>query len=258
MGELIRLDINNLITKGKEIYPPRICVYGVHGIGKSTFGASGINPIFIQTEDGNRRLDISKFPVARSIDDFFKNLEAIEKGKHNFNTLVIDSLDWLEALIFKQICEDNSVQLIADISYGRGYAKSYARVAEVLQKLDDINRNRGMAILLIAHSKISRFENPETQAYDRYTINMREDAAQKIMEWCDALLFCNYITRIKKDGENFGKEEVRGIGQGERVIYTQERPGFFAKNKFNLPFEIKIGNEPESWLPLWQEIYKNY
>ena len=38
------------IQSGRESRPPRLMVYGSEGVGKSTFGASAPNPIFIQTE----------------------------------------------------------------------------------------------------------------------------------------------------------------------------------------------------------------
>lgn len=40
------------IQSDRENRPPRIMIYGSEGVGKSTFGASAPNPIFIQTEDG--------------------------------------------------------------------------------------------------------------------------------------------------------------------------------------------------------------
>ena len=40
------------IQSGRESKPPRIMIYGSEGVGKSTFGASAPNAIFVQTEDG--------------------------------------------------------------------------------------------------------------------------------------------------------------------------------------------------------------
>ena len=86
------------ITRGKESCPPRIFLYGQEGVGKSTFGGSAPNPIFIQTEDGLSEIEASKFPLAESYEEALRYLEAIRDGEHEFQTLVIDSLDWLERL----------------------------------------------------------------------------------------------------------------------------------------------------------------
>ena len=55
------------IQTGRENKPPRIMVYGQEGVGKSTFGASAPDPVFIQTEDGLGEIDTCKFPLAQSV-----------------------------------------------------------------------------------------------------------------------------------------------------------------------------------------------
>ena len=49
------------ITTNKTDLPPRLVVYGRHGVGKSSFGASAPNPVYIQTEDGLGEIDTAKF-----------------------------------------------------------------------------------------------------------------------------------------------------------------------------------------------------
>ena len=53
------------ISRNTSIQPPRIMVYGPHGLGKTTFGASAPAPIFILTEDGLGRLEVDHFPLPR-------------------------------------------------------------------------------------------------------------------------------------------------------------------------------------------------
>ncbi|MCP4887502.1 MAG: AAA family ATPase, partial [Planctomycetaceae bacterium] len=38
------------IQHGRQPKPPRVLLYGVEGIGKSTFGSEAPKPIFVQTE----------------------------------------------------------------------------------------------------------------------------------------------------------------------------------------------------------------
>lgn len=42
------------LIKGKLERPLRVVLYGVEGVGKSSFAAESPNPIFIATEDGTR------------------------------------------------------------------------------------------------------------------------------------------------------------------------------------------------------------
>ena len=53
-------DLNSIKT-GREVTPPRVIVYGVNGIGKSTFAAQS-GGLFIPTEDGMGLLDVPRFP----------------------------------------------------------------------------------------------------------------------------------------------------------------------------------------------------
>ena len=47
--------------------PPRIVLYGTHGIGKSTFAAQAPNPVFIPTEEGLDAINATAFPVCLSL-----------------------------------------------------------------------------------------------------------------------------------------------------------------------------------------------
>ena len=109
--------MSSIIT-GKEKKPPRICIYGEHGIGKSTFAAKFPKPIFIQTEDGLNQIDCAKFPLAKKLTDVVMYLETLKVQDHDYKTVVIDSLDWLEKLAQEYICKQENRNSIAD--FGRG------------------------------------------------------------------------------------------------------------------------------------------
>ena len=85
----------NSLVVGKQELPPRICIFGSHGIGKSTLASVFPNPIFISTEDGIASLDVTSFPRAESIDDVTTSIKTLIKEEHDFKTVVLDSVDWL-------------------------------------------------------------------------------------------------------------------------------------------------------------------
>jgi hypothetical protein len=99
-----------------------------------------------------------------------------------------------------------------------------------------------MAVILIAHTTIKRFDSPETEPYDRYQPKLQERSNAVVREWCDALLFANYKTIVKNADVGFNKAVARGISTGERLLYTSEKPAYMAKNRYNLPESI-----PLSW-----------
>jgi hypothetical protein len=228
------------IQSGRQTAPRRVMLYGTQGIGKSNFGASAPKPIFIQTEDGLAEIDCDRFPLAQSNTDVMQALSELYTAEHPYQTVVIDSLDWLERLIHAEICRKRQVENIEDIGYGKGYTFALTQWRDVLDGLDALRNERGMGVVLIAHAKIDRFENPETETYDRYVPRLNKHASALIQEWCDEVLFATYRVHTRLNDEGFGRKKAKGIGTGERIIRTTERPAHMAKNRLNLPDELPL------------------
>ena len=228
------------ITTGRVQCPRRTLVYGVQGVGKSTFGAMAESPVFIQTEDGLNDIDCSRFPIATSLADVMSALGALYAEKHEYRTVVIDSLDWLERLIWADVCTKRSVESIEDIGYAKGYVFALAQWRDVLAGLDALRNERGMSIVLIAHAMIEKFANPETETYDRYVPRLNKHASALVQEWCDEVLFATYQIHTKQTDEGFNRKRTQGIGTGERILRTCERPAHAAKNRLSLPDEMPL------------------
>jgi hypothetical protein len=215
-------------------------VYGTAGIGKSTFATNAPAPIVLQTEDGLGAIDCHKFPVATSLEQVLEAISALYTESHDYQTVVIDSLDWLERLVWESVCELRQVSNIEDIGYGKGYLFALAHWRDILDGLSALRDRKGMTVILIAHAKIERFENPETDPYDRYMPRLHKAAAAMISEWCDEVLFATYRVHTKTVEEGFNKKRAQGIGDGERVLRCTERPSHLAKNRLTLPDEMPL------------------
>ena len=227
------------ILKNTAMAAPRVMVYGVEGIGKSTFGAGAPNPVYILTEDGLGSLNVDHFPLATSFQDVMDAISTLYKDNHAFETVVIDSLDWLEAIIQREIEQKYDAK---DLAYGKGSLIAAERWREILDGLNALRNDKGMAIILIAHTTIKRFDSPEVEPYDRYQPKLQERSNAVVREWADAVLFANYRTIVKKDDVGFNQTNNRGISTGERLLFTSERPAYMAKNRYNMPESI-----PLSW-----------
>jgi hypothetical protein len=228
------------IHRGRRPKPRRVMLYGTHGIGKSTFGAMADRPIFVPTEDGLGDIDCESFPLARSLGDVMAALESLYTSEHEYRTVAIDSLDWLERLIWAEVCDDQGVDNIEKIGYAKGYTFAIDKWRTVLGALDALRSDRGMTIVLIAHAKIEKFENPETVPYDRYSPRLHKLASALVQEWCDEVLFATYRVHTIKVADGFDKAKHNGVGTGERIIRTTERPSHVAKNRLNMPDEIPL------------------
>lgn len=227
------------VQKNDGVAAPRLMLYGVEGIGKSTFAAGAPRPIFILTEDGLGSLVADHFPLATSTGDILQAIKTLRNEDHQFETVVIDSVDWLEAIIQREIETKYDAK---ELAYGKAAMIAAEKWREILAGLTALRSERNMVVILVSHTTIKRFDSPEVEPYDRYQPKLQERSSAVLREWCDAVLFANYKTIIKKDDVGFNKTNNRGFSTGERLMFTNERPAYMAKNRYNLPDSL-----PLSW-----------
>lgn len=247
--------LSEVVKSGIEMVPPRIVLYGEHGIGKSSWAASAkkckLNPIILPTEDGVKTIDCDKLPVAKTYDMVNDYLKALLTEAHTYKMLIIDTADWLEQLIQLHICQNNGYNSIEDFGFGTGYKKSAEEWMNLFDTLEKLHREKKMVICLLAHAGIRRVEEPGFEAYDAYAPKLHTNSkgvgiANTLQEWADAVLFCKKQAYIKAEDAGFNRSRNVVTGIGERTIYTEEQAGFKAKNRYGLPAEIKMGADGES------------
>ena len=234
------------IKKNTALAAPRIFLYGVEGIGKTTFASQAPKPIFICTEDGLGSLQVDHFPLATKASEVLDAIGSLVTEPHDFGTVMLDNMDWLDNLIWAEVEATHDAK---DLAYGKGAMIVADKWREVLAGLNTLRNDKGMVVILIAHTQIKRFDSPEVEPFDRYQPKLQERSNAILREWADAVLFANYKTLIKKDDVGFNKTSNRGISTGERLLYTSERPAYMAKNRYSLPDSI-----PMSWESFAQAI----
>lgn len=230
------------VKSGKELMPPRIFLYGLDGFGKSTFAAQAPDPMFLDIEDRLREVNCSKTPHLTTYSAVAAYLKALTTDEHKFGTVVVDTMDWLERLIWDHVCQRSNASHIEKVGggFGKGYKIALEEWREVLELLSACNR-RGMVVILIAHANIERFEDPINGSYDRYEPRLHYLAQDMFREWVDATLFLTSRMTVKKEGTGFNE---RGLGVaigadgGERILKTVGSPAWIAKNSYNLPSEL--------------------
>jgi hypothetical protein len=227
-------------TKNPE-QPPRTLVYGPHKIGKSSFASQSETPIFIQTEDGLDAIDTNAFPLCKKWSDVLECVSSLYQGDSGYKTVVLDSADWAEKLAQEQVCSEKDVKGIEDIGYGKGYAFSSDLFRELLDGLNALRTDKGMAVVVLAHAEIRRFDDPQTDAYDRYQIKLSKLIGKMVQEWSDVIGFAQLetITKIEKK-KGFKNERTRAISSGDRVLRLTGSPSFDAGNRYGLPDSIPL------------------
>ena len=234
------------ITRGKIPSAIRVGIYGTEGVGKTTFASHFPGVGFIDTEGSTARMDVARFPPPKTLNDVLKDIDEVIAHPEGIGTLVIDTVDWLEKLIYRAVCEEKKIDNLEDLGYGKGYVYAKAKMQQVLEKLDQVIA-KNVHVVLVCHAMIRKFELPdELGAYDRYTLKLNEkNIAPLIREWVDMLLFVNYRTDIVTDS---GGKKMKGRGGQKRIMYTTHTACWDAKNRFDLPEELPFEYDKIAYL----------
>lgn len=228
------------IISGKQPTPRRTLLYGVHGIGKSTWAAQAPKVLFLNLEDGLNDIDCQKTQCLGSLDSVNEALTWLATSKHDFENVAIDSADWLEGLIHADVAKKAGKDSIADIGFQNGYKSALKYWDDICFKLDWLRTEKKMGIILLAHSMIKKQQNPEQDSYDRYQPALHDLASALLQEWCDETLFCAYRVFVRKEDQGFNKERSIAVSGSERYVRTQESAACLAKNRLSMPPEIEF------------------
>lgn len=226
------------ITRGPIARPHYIGLYGPGGVGKSTFAAAAPKPIFIGTDDGTGTMDVARFPVLETWQQAIASIDTLETEKHEFETAVIDTVNGLEPLLWAFLCKESRCNSIEEIDggFGKGYVRATEQWVEYFKKLKRL-RNK-MNVITLGHAIVKTVEDViEGERYDRYLLKMHQQAAAAWHESVDCMFFAKFDQSFRKEK---GARKARATGEGKRVMFTEERPGFMAKSRFDLPAEMDL------------------
>ena len=212
-----------------------LALYGVEGIGKSTFASKAPNPLFIDTEGSTSRLNVRRIRT-KTWEDLLAAVKYVSDNPTLCKTLVLDTLDWAEIECIQYVCSKNRVASIEAIPFGKGYTYVADEFNSLLKSLTAL-RDKGIHIIVIAHAKPRKFELPEEIGgqYDRYEMKLSRQVSPLIKEWCDMLLFANYKTYVVTTENNTKKATG-----GKRTLFTTHSPCWDAKNRFGLKDELDL------------------
>lgn len=236
--------------------PPVIILYGVDGIGKTSLAAEFPNPLYLGTEGERPPSDIELATpgVITDLNDVFGVFEELLTTEHEFQTVIIDSLDGLEPLVWRATCARLGVNSIEEPGYGRGYIEADTEWSEYLSAVGAL-AVAGINVVQLAHPEIVRFDSPTSDPYSRYTVKLNKRANALVRERADIVGFLNYRISLKEKEVGHKKTVTHAEGGKERQIHLNEGAGFVAKNRFSMPDTITYrkgkGYEELSkyWLP---------
>jgi hypothetical protein len=229
------------VTRVTAALPPRLLIHGQEGVGKTTLAAKFPSPVFLQTEDGcPAGIEIDTFGLLATFPDARAALMALASEPHTFGTVIIDGLDALEGLVWRDLCAQQGWASIEAPGYGKAYIAGDNWWRDVLNGLDYLRRERGMAVVLIAHSAIETVNDPRTPGYTSYQLRLHKRARGLVQDWCDAIGFLAPDLHVATEDLGFGKKRVRADGGSQRWLHWEGRPSFVAKNRYGLPAKMPV------------------
>lgn len=225
------------INKGRQAKSRRILIYGEPGVGKSTLASQFPNPIFLNLEDGIRDIDCDSTDKILSMSEFMQYV-VVDLPATDYNTVVIDTVDWLEKHLMESVAKKSGKATIEDIGFGKGYQALERAWQEVFNGLSYL-WNQGRHIIFTCHEVVDRFSDPEGDGYNFYRPNLHRSGSSCVAEWCDEVLFCGY-RRVARQADD-GKRVV--AAKGDRIIYANNTQAIEAKNRLGMPDQVPMAIE---------------
>ena len=229
------------IRRGIQKSPRKVVLYGEPKVGKTILAASAQKSLLIAFEDRVSHVPCDKTEIIKSYSELMEVFEFLLSDT-NYQTVICDTLDWLEPLLHDQVCKDKGFKsLISDtdgnVNYGRGM--KYHAVEGWKSFLNDCDRLReegGKSIVLISHAENQKVSPPDLEPYERWNLKIDKHAAAVVSEWADVIGFYNREVLVTKQDEGFGKKKGKAIQVDDTRILnlTASNPAWVSGNSYGL------------------------
>lgn len=236
--------------------PPRIVLNAVEGFGKTTFASFAPNPAIIMArgETGYATLlSAGSVPSvdATTVEDWPSLLALLDEMSSAatlpYQTIALDALGGFERLCHERVCArdfGNDWGEKGFAAYAKGFDLAITDWLQLLSRLDKLHA-RGTGIILLSHCQVKPYKNPMGPDYDRYASDVHAKTWAATHKWADAVLFGTFLTIVDKVRQDKGK----GIGGTDRVVYTERRDAFDAKNRYGMPAMLDVPADPAQVYP---------
>lgn len=230
------------IQKRESIEKPFVILYGPAGVGKTSMAANAKRPVFLQTENGGGELSLVtlKNDVFKDYDEFMAALRYLYQKSEEFDTVVIDSLDHLEPIVWKKVCDENDWKNIESPGFGKGYFEADLYWRRIIDALNKLRRDRNLTIVAIAHDMIKSVNDPTAEAYDGHDLKLHKRAVALWKEHAD-------IIGLIRNPVSVDKKTKKVKGGVTPTLFTRPNAAYTAKTRFDKMPGIMPLSKENSW-----------
>lgn len=252
------------VSRGRLKAPHRYLIYGAEGCGKSTLAAHAPSPIWIDAEDGSGHLDVARYPfgegptghVPRTYAEVLSAIDDLETSKHDYKSVVFDTLDRIEHLLWGFILERDSkpsamnktgakLTSLESYGFGKGHQVALDEWRVFCSRIDRLRAKTGVDVIFLCHAQVRPYKNPSGDDYDRYTLRLSDKSAGFIKEWCDVVGYACF----EEGAAETSSGRIKGFSTGKRLLKFERDAAFDAKSRLALPKQIELNIE-NPWAPL--------
>ena len=233
--------------------PIRTVIWGQPGVGKTTLAATFPNPWFIDIEKSTAwmpQLRSRQWERPKTWQEIIDQLERFKRELPG-DTLVIDSIDWMEAKYIEKFGSPGGQN-----DYGKSYNDMDKKFRAILDNLTEISE-KGVHVVLTAHFDTKEVSDPDQlTSYSKYVLKMQKKTCSAVMEWADEILFLRFRDTVIASDKN-GKKG-KAVGGQIRDIKTVRAAAYDAKNRFDLPEEMEFKTDKQLPEPLRTLIWDGF
>ena len=211
--------------------PSKVVIYGLSGVGKSTLASKFSKPVFFDLENGLRFMpNVTKVRNTTYL-QFVESMTRLSRSEKKFDTIVIDSVDWLMALLAEDVSGSggktfeegykNANKTLGDANggYGKGYEALANQTRVLLHMLDKVV-DKGYTVVLIAHAVKKDIMDADGISIEQVAPKIDKRNMDLFVEWADHILYLRDVNgartlQLSPDGVSLAKNRLGLTGSVE-------------------------------------------
>jgi len=178
--------------KAVSVNPSTLLLYGAPKVGKTTMLSNLDDCLIIDTEKGSRMIE-GYIQEVNTRDELIETLIAIKESKDvKYKYIAIDTIDKVAEWAERRVCEEEGVNSIADLAFGKGYGLVREKVAKTISHFKEVAEH----LIIIGHRKVAYAVTEGNPIVIPESLDLTGKLKNVIMAGCDAI---GYVYRGEKD-----------------------------------------------------------